>query len=135
MVHLGVLERFVFNYLLYLVFVFGFLFVKYFLFQIRTLEMLRSRFEQLPFAFNKWLIPAENSEKAKKGLKATLSRRITKVKFYYLLISNHNVHILLTHIPIFIYLCIYFRSHLIKRKQQGLLKCGIKSLQVSGKKI
>ncbi|KVI00628.1 1,3-beta-glucan synthase subunit FKS1-like, domain-1 [Cynara cardunculus var. scolymus] len=47
--------------------------------KIRTLEMLRSRFEQLPLAFNKCLIPAEKGERAKKGLKATLSRRFTKV--------------------------------------------------------
>ncbi|KAI3511129.1 hypothetical protein L1887_18273 [Cichorium endivia] len=47
--------------------------------EIRTLEMLRSRFEQLPFAFNKWLIPAENSERTRKGIKATLSRKFTKI--------------------------------------------------------
>ncbi|XP_076911186.1 callose synthase 2-like [Bidens hawaiensis] len=43
--------------------------------EIRTLEMLRSRFEQLPIAFNSCLIPAERSERTKKGLKATLSSR------------------------------------------------------------
>ncbi|KAK1413367.1 hypothetical protein QVD17_35139 [Tagetes erecta] len=47
--------------------------------EIRTLEMLRSRFEQLPVAFNNCLIPAERSESTKKGLKATLSSRFTKV--------------------------------------------------------
>ncbi|XP_071742629.1 callose synthase 2-like [Rutidosis leptorrhynchoides] len=47
--------------------------------EIRTLDMLRSRFEQLPLAFNSNLIPAERSERTKKGLKATLSRRFTKV--------------------------------------------------------
>nr|XP_043609266.1 callose synthase 2-like [Erigeron canadensis] len=47
--------------------------------EIRTLGMLRSRFEQLPIAFKGCLIPAERSEKTKKGLKATLSRRFTKV--------------------------------------------------------
>ncbi|KAI3697348.1 hypothetical protein L6452_30307 [Arctium lappa] len=47
--------------------------------EIRTLEMLRNRFQQLPLAFNRCLIPTEKSERAKKGLKATLSRRFTKV--------------------------------------------------------
>ena len=51
--------------------------------QIRTLGMLRSRFEQLPIAFNECLIPREKNEKTKKGLKATLSRRFSKVKHYY----------------------------------------------------
>lgn len=42
--------------------------------QIRTLGMLRSRFESLPGAFNACLIPEEKSEPAKKkGLKASLS--------------------------------------------------------------
>ncbi|KAI3681239.1 hypothetical protein L6452_36028 [Arctium lappa] len=47
--------------------------------EIRTLGMLRSRFQSLPSAFNDCLIPAENSERTKKGLKATLSHRSTKV--------------------------------------------------------
>ncbi|KAJ9565628.1 hypothetical protein OSB04_001594 [Centaurea solstitialis] len=47
--------------------------------EIRTLGMLRSRFQSLPSAFNDCLIPAENSERIKKGLKATLSRRSSKV--------------------------------------------------------
>ncbi|GJX44510.1 callose synthase 2-like protein [Tanacetum coccineum] len=47
--------------------------------EIRTLGMLRSRFEQLPIAFNECLIPREKKESAKKGLKATLSRRFSKV--------------------------------------------------------
>lgn len=42
--------------------------------QIRTLGMLRSRFQSLPGAFNACLIPEEKSEPAKKkGLKASLS--------------------------------------------------------------
>ncbi|XP_058227891.1 callose synthase 3 [Rhododendron vialii] len=42
--------------------------------EIRTLGMLRSRFESLPGAFNACLIPEEKSEPAKKkGLKASLS--------------------------------------------------------------
>lgn len=54
--------------------------------QIRTLGMLRSRFESLPGAFNACLIPEEKSEPRKKGLKATLSRRFDQVdhsKSYY----------------------------------------------------
>ncbi|WVY95441.1 hypothetical protein V8G54_034529 [Vigna mungo] len=43
--------------------------------EIRTLGMLRSRFDSLPGAFNACLIPEEKSEPRKKGLKATLSRR------------------------------------------------------------
>ena len=41
--------------------------------QIRTLGMLRSRFQSLPAAFNASLIPEEKTEPKKKGLKATLS--------------------------------------------------------------
>ncbi|KAL4611905.1 hypothetical protein ACB092_08G159600 [Castanea dentata] len=41
--------------------------------EIRTLGMLRSRFESLPAAFNASLIPEEKTEPKKKGLKATLS--------------------------------------------------------------
>ncbi|KAM7472441.1 hypothetical protein LguiA_010624 [Lonicera macranthoides] len=43
--------------------------------EIRTLGMLRNRFESFPGAFNDCLIPMENNEKPKKGLKATLSRK------------------------------------------------------------
>lgn len=50
------------------------------LIQIRTLEMLRSRFQTLPGAFNAHLIPFEKSEStAKRGLKASLSRLFEKV--------------------------------------------------------
>ncbi|XP_051148401.1 callose synthase 1-like [Andrographis paniculata] len=42
--------------------------------EIRTLGMLRSRFESIPGALNACLIPAEKDEKPK-GLKATLSRK------------------------------------------------------------
>lgn len=48
-------------------------------FQIRTLGMLRSRFESLPGAFNARLIPADKNEPKKKGLKATLSRTFARV--------------------------------------------------------
>ncbi|KAK6164246.1 hypothetical protein DH2020_001110 [Rehmannia glutinosa] len=44
--------------------------------EIRTLGMLRSRFQSLPGAFNACLIPEEKTEPAKKkGLKATFSRK------------------------------------------------------------
>ncbi|WOL09761.1 callose synthase 3-like isoform X1 [Canna indica] len=44
--------------------------------EIRSLGLLRSRFESLPKQFNDRLIPADNSdENKKKGLKASLSRR------------------------------------------------------------
>lgn len=52
--------------------------------QIRTLGMLRSRFESLPGAFNACLIPEEKSEPRKKGLKATLSRRFDPVNYFKL---------------------------------------------------
>ncbi|RDX97868.1 Callose synthase 3, partial [Mucuna pruriens] len=47
--------------------------------EIRTLGMLRSRFESLPAAFNYSLIPEETNEPKKKGLKATLSLRFPKI--------------------------------------------------------
>ncbi|KAK8934984.1 Callose synthase 3 [Platanthera zijinensis] len=48
--------------------------------EIRTLGMLRSRFQTLPGAFNARLIPIEKSESTeKKGLKASLSRRFAKI--------------------------------------------------------
>ncbi|RDX76753.1 Callose synthase 3, partial [Mucuna pruriens] len=47
--------------------------------EIRTLGMLRSRFETLPSAFNACLIPEEKSEPRKKGLKATLSHRFNQI--------------------------------------------------------
>lgn len=48
--------------------------------EIRTLGMLRSRFESLPGAFNACLIPEEKSEPAKKkGLKATFSRNFAEI--------------------------------------------------------
>lgn len=50
-------------------------------FQIRTLGMLRSRFQSLPGAFNSCLIPEERSEPKKKGLRATLSSNFAEVKF------------------------------------------------------
>lgn len=53
-----------------------------FWFQIRTLGMLRSRFQSLPGAFNACLIPEEKSEPRKKGLKATLSRRFVEVNYF-----------------------------------------------------
>ncbi|CAK9177419.1 unnamed protein product [Ilex paraguariensis] len=46
--------------------------------EIRTLVMLRSRFQSLPGAFNARLIPEEKNEKPK-GLKATLSRNYPEI--------------------------------------------------------
>ncbi|GAB2246066.1 hypothetical protein Droror1_Dr00001559 [Drosera rotundifolia] len=48
--------------------------------EIRTLGMLRSRFESLPDAFNACLIPLDKDEHKKKGLKATLFRRFKKIE-------------------------------------------------------
>ncbi|KAG6393247.1 hypothetical protein SASPL_147483 [Salvia splendens] len=48
------------------------------LYQIRTLGMLRSRFESLPGAFNAFLIPVEKDEKPK-GLRATFSRKFPEI--------------------------------------------------------
>ncbi|KAL6341057.1 hypothetical protein AAG906_032172 [Vitis piasezkii] len=47
--------------------------------EIRTLGMLRSRFQSLPGAFNACLIPEEKSEPKKKGLKATFSRNFAQI--------------------------------------------------------
>ncbi|KAJ7957436.1 Callose synthase [Quillaja saponaria] len=48
--------------------------------EIRTLGMLRSRFESLPGAFNAGLIPEEKSEPKKKGfIKAALSRKFAEI--------------------------------------------------------
>uniref|UniRef100_A0A1D1XVQ2 1,3-beta-glucan synthase n=2 Tax=Anthurium amnicola TaxID=1678845 RepID=A0A1D1XVQ2_9ARAE len=48
--------------------------------EIRTLVMLRSRFQSLPRAFNARLIPVDKSGAAKKrGLKASISRRFTSI--------------------------------------------------------
>ncbi|GAB2276965.1 Callose synthase 3 [Dionaea muscipula] len=47
--------------------------------EIRTLGMLRSRFDSLPGAFNARLIPLDKDEHKKKGLKASLSRRFPKI--------------------------------------------------------
>ncbi|XP_010265915.1 PREDICTED: callose synthase 3 [Nelumbo nucifera] len=48
--------------------------------EIRTLGMLRSRFQSLPGAFNHCLIPVEKSEETKKrGLKASLSRKFSQL--------------------------------------------------------
>ncbi|KAI4386274.1 hypothetical protein MLD38_004220 [Melastoma candidum] len=47
--------------------------------EIRTLGMLRSRFDSLPGVFNACLIPEDKNEPKKKGLKATLSRRHHRV--------------------------------------------------------
>ncbi|KAK6925713.1 1,3-beta-glucan synthase subunit FKS1-like, domain-1 [Dillenia turbinata] len=49
--------------------------------EIRTLGMLRSRFQSLPGAFNGCLIPPEEKSEPnkKKGLKATLSRRFENI--------------------------------------------------------
>ncbi|KAJ4724123.1 Callose synthase [Melia azedarach] len=47
--------------------------------EIRTLGMLRSRFQSLPGAFNSCLIPEERSEPKKKGLRATLSCNFAEI--------------------------------------------------------
>ncbi|XAR54308.1 1,3-beta-glucan synthase [Bertholletia excelsa] len=47
--------------------------------EIRTLGMLRSRFQSLPGAFNACLIPLEKNKEPKKGLKATLSRKYDEI--------------------------------------------------------
>ncbi|KAJ0019960.1 hypothetical protein Pint_31299 [Pistacia integerrima] len=47
--------------------------------EIRTLGMLRSRFESLPGAFNACLIPDERSEPKKKGLRATFSCNFAQI--------------------------------------------------------
>ncbi|KAF7154004.1 hypothetical protein RHSIM_Rhsim01G0134500 [Rhododendron simsii] len=47
--------------------------------EIRTLRMLRSRFQSLPGAFNARLIPPEKNEKPKRGLKATLTRKFDEI--------------------------------------------------------
>ncbi|XP_027158791.1 callose synthase 2-like [Coffea eugenioides] len=47
--------------------------------EIRTLGMLRSRFQSLPGAFNACLIPVEKGKKPKKGLKATFSRKFDEI--------------------------------------------------------
>ncbi|PON48810.1 Glycosyl transferase [Parasponia andersonii] len=47
--------------------------------EIRTLGMLRSRFESLPGAFNARLVPVDKGEPKKKGLWATLSRNFTEI--------------------------------------------------------
>nr|VDC85136.1 unnamed protein product [Brassica rapa] len=48
--------------------------------EIRTLGMLRSRFESLPGAFNDRLIPDGKNQQRKKGLRATLSHNFTEDK-------------------------------------------------------
>ncbi|XP_061367624.1 callose synthase 3-like [Gastrolobium bilobum] len=47
--------------------------------EIRTLGMLRSRFQSLPGAFNASLIPEETKEPKKKGLKAAFSHRFAEI--------------------------------------------------------
>ncbi|GAA0172046.1 hypothetical protein LIER_25951 [Lithospermum erythrorhizon] len=47
--------------------------------EIRTLGMLRSRFQSLPGAFNSGLIPAEKSDQSSKGLKAMFSRKFDEI--------------------------------------------------------
>ncbi|XP_058090540.1 callose synthase 3-like [Magnolia sinica] len=47
--------------------------------EIRTLGMLRSRFQSLPGAFNARLVPLEKTETKKKGFRATLSRKFAEI--------------------------------------------------------
>jgi hypothetical protein len=54
--------------------------------QIRTLGMLRSRFDSIPLAFNSCLIPVETSDaKRKKGLRSYLHNRFKEVPFLLLI--------------------------------------------------
>lgn len=106
-------------------------------FQIRTLGMLRSRFESLPGAFNACLIPEEKSEPRKKGLKATLSRRFDQVNcfrlFCHLILGLVIIKSIITSNLLFS--CRY-RSHLIKvKKLQDLHNYGTKLSLVLEKKI
>ncbi|KAL4186373.1 hypothetical protein AMTRI_Chr09g13790 [Amborella trichopoda] len=48
--------------------------------EIRTLGMLRSRFQSLPGAFNGCLVPKEKSDEKQKGFKATFSRKYEKIE-------------------------------------------------------
>lgn len=87
MVHSVVLERFVklfvslFEKDIFVLYVM--ILIRIYCLQIRTLGMLRSRFESLPGAFNGCLIPPEKSDTVKKkGLKATLSRNYEAVSLY-----------------------------------------------------
>ncbi|XP_059651785.1 callose synthase 2-like [Cornus florida] len=48
--------------------------------EIRTLRLLRSRFQSLPGAFNACLVPMEKKEQPKKGLKATFSRKFDEIQ-------------------------------------------------------
>lgn len=58
--------------------------------QIRTLGMLRSRFQSLPGAFNACLIPEEKTESTKKkGLKATFSRKFEVVAYFSSIFISH----------------------------------------------
>jgi hypothetical protein len=49
--------------------------------QIRTLGMLRSRFQSLPGAFNACLVPPTKEREQKKGLKTFLSQTFEQVKY------------------------------------------------------
>ena len=63
-------------------------------YQIRTLGMLRSRFESLPKAFNQCLIPSDTSKK--RGFRAAFSSKPSKVWILVLqplLDSTSNVHL------------------------------------------
>ncbi|XP_022896502.1 callose synthase 1-like [Olea europaea var. sylvestris] len=48
--------------------------------EIRTLGMLRSRFQSLPGALSDCLIPADKDKEPKKGLKATFSRKFAAIQ-------------------------------------------------------
>jgi hypothetical protein len=99
--------------------------------EIRTLGMLRSRFQSIPGAFNDCLVPQDNSDDTKKKrFRATFSRKFDQV---WLLLFKLKSYF---HYP-FSLLELYSRfcsalfckssSHLVKtRKQRGLLRCGTK---------
>jgi callose synthase len=52
--------------------------------QIRTLGMLRSRFDSIPLAVHDCLVPAETSDgRRKKGLKSNLQKRFKEVLLHF----------------------------------------------------
>lgn len=96
-------------------------------FQIRTLGMLRSRFQSLPGAFNACLIPEERTETTKKkGLKATFSRKFDLVACF---LVPHQYFGLCMHMTIDFYLSDYHPLRFLqarKKRLRGLLSCGTK---------
>jgi len=97
--------------------------------QIRTLGMLRSRFESLPVAFNERLIPSDTNKS--KGFRAAFSRKpkvfISSVKLSF--ISRLLfISISLLNEQYFSWYTLVFRLLVMKKRKrkelQDLLKCG-----------